>query len=187
MAARFSEQRFWATIKIGKCDECWRWRGRIVNGHGVLMVRGRRTTAARVAYALTHGIRLEEMPKEQVKHRCKHSLCCNPEHLITGVEQRFWSKVDKRGPDECWPWKGVRSSDGYGAFKIKGVFVGAHRVAYAIHARISLEQIPAEVCHHCDNPPCVNPDHLFLGTHQDNMTDRNKKGRTRGGNKWINK
>lgn len=88
---------------------------------------------------------------------------------------RFWSKVDRRGPEECWEWKCGRGDFGYGAFSIKHRNRGAHRVAWVL----SNGPIPRGmwVCHSCDNPPCCNPAHLFLGTHQDNEDDKTAKGR----------
>jgi len=99
----------------------------------------------------------------------------------TGVKaadiKRFWSKVDKSG--ECWLWTASRKPNGYGQFTKKPLLFYAHRVAY----EATYGPIPAGliVCHRCDNPPCVRPDHLFLGTDLDNAQDRVAKGRsTRG-------
>lgn len=88
--------------------------------------------------------------------------------------ERFWSKVDKRGPDECWPWTGGKFWDGYGWFSVAGAKKKAHRVSFFLqHGRW-----PEPCClHRCDNPGCVNPVHLFEGTHTDNMRDRERKGR----------
>lgn len=94
--------------------------------------------------------------------------------------ERFWSKVDTTG--DCWIWTRHCSPQGYGKFMLrKGVLVGAHTVSYAL-ARGAIA--PGKViCHRCDNPPCVNPDHLFIGTQVDNALDMFAKGRaqrTRG-------
>lgn len=90
--------------------------------------------------------------------------------------ERFWKKVDIRGPDECWPWLAGKASGGYGCFCVNGHGHAAHRFAY----EFSNGPIPDDLCvlHRCDNPPCCNPNHLFLGTIADNNRDRKLKGRT---------
>jgi hypothetical protein len=101
------------------------------------------------------------------------------------VEERFWAKVDKRGPDECWPWAAGRNAKGYGYFHIGGerarsvVERSAHRASWVL----ARGPIPdgLYVLHRCDNPPCVNPAHLFLGTHLDNIQDMKAKGRAARG------
>lgn len=96
------------------------------------------------------------------------------------VAERFWSRVDKRGDDDCWPWLGRLSENGYGAFDYQGKPHIASRFSY------ELENGSADpnlfVCHSCDNPKCVNPKHLWLGTHQQNVDDAKRKGRLVGGN-----
>lgn len=88
---------------------------------------------------------------------------------------RFWDKVAKTIDDSCWPWTGSQSEEGYGSFGIGRKIYKAHRVAFLIaNGRVSNE---LEVCHHCDNPCCCRPDHLFEATHAENIADMMRKGR----------
>lgn len=93
------------------------------------------------------------------------------------VAERFWSKV--RRTDTCWEWTGYRTPMGYGHFGWrrdgKNEIFLSHRVAWEITYGSFAEELC--VCHHCDNPPCVRPDHLFLGTRTTNAKDRVRKGR----------
>jgi len=89
----------------------------------------------------------------------------------------FWERVDMSGgPDACWPWTGARHPSGYGGVSWRGGRVNAHRVAYELAYGNPGKGF---VCHHCDNPPCCNPAHLFLGTAQDNYRDSIAKGHSR--------
>jgi hypothetical protein len=88
--------------------------------------------------------------------------------------ERFWSKVARGAPDECWPWLGARAAKGYGLFWWNGRMVKAHRVAFFLeHGRWP------EPCglHRCDHPACCNPSHVRDGTPADNAQERNAKGR----------
>lgn len=93
------------------------------------------------------------------------------------LEDRFWEKVDRSG--ECWNWTGtIYTASGklsYGKICVKNKQLLAHRVSYELaHGPIPEDK---DVLHRCDNPLCVRPDHLFLGTHADNMQDMVQKGR----------
>lgn len=88
----------------------------------------------------------------------------------------FWRRVDRSGgPDACWPWMRVPSTGGYGLAKYKG----RRRIASRVAWELTNGPIPGgmQVLHHCDNPPCCNPAHLFLGTVADNVADMIAKGR----------
>lgn len=94
----------------------------------------------------------------------------------TGEIARFWARVDRSsGPNACWEWQAARQPTGYGAVWLGRRVAISHRVAWTL----TNGPIPngKHVCHHCDNPPCCNPEHLFLGTDDDNMRDKEQKGR----------
>lgn len=91
------------------------------------------------------------------------------------VSVRFWSWVDC-GENGCWEWQGRRDEKGYGRTSIGGrKNRGAHRVAW----ELTYGPTDLHVLHRCDNPPCCNPAHLFLGTNRDNAIDRHRKGRSK--------
>jgi hypothetical protein len=91
--------------------------------------------------------------------------------------KRFWAKVDKKSENECWEWTAGRDSSGYGNFKLNGKTITASRLSWIIKNGPILNS--CVVCHSCDNPPCINPGHLFLGTVLDNSIDMVKKNRHR--------
>lgn len=92
---------------------------------------------------------------------------------------RFWSKVAVGDRNACWPWLAAVNMYGYGVFRLADKQVKAHRLAWIL----TNGEIPESlvVCHRCDNPPCCNPHHHFLGTKKENTQDCIKKGRFRRG------
>lgn len=109
--------------------------------------------------------------------KAKSHFCsskCYGDHKRIPAEKRFWKHVNKLSKDECWEFIPHKPGK-YGSFSINSKHISAHRFSYELHNG----PIPDElwVLHKCDNPPCVNPNHLFLGTHQDNVDDMVKKGR----------
>ena len=103
------------------------------------------------------------------------------------IEERFWAKVNRNGPTPqhcpelgaCWVWTGSLNADGYGMVRVggrDGKTHRAHRLSWSLNvAPVSTDK--PHVLHRCDNPPCVNPKHLWVGTNADNMRDRNEKRR----------
>jgi hypothetical protein len=94
--------------------------------------------------------------------------------------ERFASKIELPNSQSCWTWKGCRDQDGYGLFHIQThrnqqTMLRAHRITYSLYK--GMVNTGLVVRHSCDNPPCVNPKHLLLGTHADNMLDKVLRGR----------
>lgn len=115
-------------------------------------------------------------------HLCGNHRCVNPAHTLPDtLENRFNYLVDKNGPTQehmdtpCWKWKGYVTPSGYGKLSYRNKNLPAHRASMILaHGEIPDGKI---VCHHCDNPPCTNPSHLYFGTGSDNAADNINRGR----------
>lgn len=99
---------------------------------------------------------------------------------MTGtIHDRFWAKVDIRGEDECWEWLAFKNK-GYGQFRVGAAKMPAHR--YSLTLKLQRALSPDEMaCHHCDNPGCVNPKHLYAGDARSNAADASARDRLHGG------
>lgn len=97
--------------------------------------------------------------------------------VIDDMASCFWGRVRRAGPADCWEWDGELDSRGYGRIERSGRRWLAHRIALALDGRTP--SVDRFACHTCDNPRCVNPAHLFIGTNRDNALDCIRKGRAR--------
>jgi len=99
-------------------------------------------------------------------------------HITDKMHARFWSKVDRRGADECWPWTASINTGGYGQFIIKaGLIRRAHQMALYLSGNPRIGDLHA--LHSCDNRACCNPAHLRWGTIAENAWDKSQRGRCR--------
>src|SRR5262249_43465248 len=142
---------FWDRVDMtGGPDACWPWKGgHGTGGPGTVTIKRKHLGAPRRAYYL----RLRRLPKGlYIHHYCGQRDCCNPSHMYLSPVARlgipFWDRVDKKTPEECWPWLGGRNSGGYGYLSVRQKPWLAHRYAYFLH----FGHLPNGllVCHHCD-------------------------------------
>lgn len=137
-------------------------------------------TEKRNEYARRYRERNRELLRQKERER-RERMPPRPGRQIRPLVDRFWEKVDKRGPDECWEWQGALDH-GYGSIGLGSRKQGtarASRVSWEIHNPARIPE-GLHVLHTCDNPPCVNPAHLYLGTDVENARDRVERGRAKG-------
>lgn len=169
-----TEERFMSKVEIDKATGCWNTlQGTILAPF--VIDRNFKKNMRHAAWYLKYG----EIANGELEPICGNRKCVNPEHirLLSTWEDRFWRFVDKKGDDECWNWTANKDRRGYGLFN-NSITTKAHRLSWII----SNGDIPdgMVICHKCDNPSCVNPNHLFIGTIKDNNLDKEAKGRARG-------
>ena len=161
---------FWERVEAS--GDCLMWTGPTQkDGSGVYRTGGKSIAAHRFAYELKHG----PIPNGvTTRHTCGNRACVNPEHIeINDAETRFWRNVSCS--ESCWIWTGKTDRDGYGLLSVGGRYVRAHRFAYELEVGPIADGL--YVCHACDNPSCVRPDHLHTGTPADNMQEMHQRGR----------
>lgn len=100
----------------------------------------------------------------------------------TDLETRLWTRAHVDEATGCWLWRGATTNSGYGLLRIAGISIRANRLAWSLSRK---QEIPPGMCvmHICDRPACINPAHLEIGTHADNMADMSRKGRATRGSK----
>lgn len=162
---------FWAAVD--RSGDCWLWRGRCSSRKGRPSVRweGRTNDARRVALAL---VGQPTKPGDWVRPVCGVPLCVRPNHSIVldgharlSEAERFAAYVEKT--ETCWLWRGSLHTGGYGVFRSRGRLQRAHRFSWELENG----PIPAGalMCHTCDIRLCVNPAHLYVGSHATNNAD----------------
>lgn len=172
-------------IRINPLNDCWE------------LIKYDKTNITAIIEVLTKEIYQQHYNKNipagfYVCHLCENELICvNPYHLVLREtkedisKQRFFAKIhDFSKTNECWNWNSCKNKQGYGIFSFKSRNIKAHQFSWILHFGEYKKGL--HVCHKCDNPSCVNPNHLFLGTHSQNMKDKVEKGNSPKGEKNVN-
>jgi hypothetical protein len=190
---RTAEDEFWDAITVPEDpNECWVWQRISKRGSPVIKFHWHDDNGqhAKEYSARYIALKLFGISPDDSNHAistCDTQLCVNPTHFVYGDKARFWNKVSKLSEANggCWAWLGGNDKNGYGKFAFymdgKKKHTRAHRYSYYLATGIWLKAL--HVCHSCDHPYCVNPAHLFPGTNQENMADRNSKGRQARGSR----
>lgn len=177
-----TREQFTKLVSIDAVKGCWQWKGSVTTeGYGRIWFAGKSHAAHRLSFELFKG---PVEPYENVRQTCGHRCCVCPTHIVKVCREHALLAISSleglksqctENAGGCWVWKGTRDDKGYPIGpRIAGTRL-IHRIAY----RLAHGPFPPRlmVCHKCDNPPCCNPDHLFLGTQSDNHADMIAKGR----------
>jgi len=167
---------------------CWIWKGRCNSvGRGIFtverMIDGKRKVTTFQAHHEIYRHHKGDFNARYLDHSCGNFRCCNPDHLLPRTfRARFWDNIEKpNGNNGCWIWQGWVRPNGYGSITVDGISHMPHRLAY----QLKYGEIPEGlmVLHSCNNRLCMNPTHLRIGYHQDNMDDMTRADRQAKGSR----
>ena len=183
-------------------DNCLLWTGPTKQTRGrtryLARFNGANMSAARFVYFVVNGITFTESFSDYITATCGNRQCCNPAHLASVPKDEvlraaLWTNGESLleyirshvsvSASGCWEWAGAVMHDGYGRGKFRGRSMRAHRIAFAGANGLTLDDMAAsrgQVLHKCHNRLCCNPEHLYLGDHNQNMVDKAVSGNARG-------
>ncbi|CAI1891350.1 HNH endonuclease signature motif containing protein [Serratia entomophila] len=172
--AEIKHRLYTSSVKVE--SGCIIWTGsKYGGGYGQIRFKGKTTSTHRMSFVIAYG----EIKKGiEIRHTCKNKSCINPLHLEEFDPNNAIDIINKNSVkkgNECIEWIGSVGSSGYGRVYFKGKNRSAHRLSYSTHKGSIPDGLV--VMHLCDNKPCVNPNHLSLGTTRDNLHDRDTKNR----------